>query len=62
MKRTNPYKIFLVLVVMAAGVVCMLLPREKVLPVDSVSDVAKQHDAIGITDTIGVKKGNNNLK
>ena len=47
---------------MAAGVVCMLLPREKVLPVDSVSDVAKQHDAIGITDTIGVKKGNNNLK
>lgn len=62
MKRTNPYKIFLVLVVMVAGVVCMLSPRKKVLPVASVSDVAKQQDAIGITDTIGVKKGNNNLK
>ena len=61
MKRTNPYKIFLVMVVMVAGVVCMLLPREKVLPVASMNDVAKQHDAIDTPDTI-VGKGNSNLK
>ena len=62
MKRTNPYKIFLVLVVMVAGVVCMLSPRKKVLPVASVSDVAKQQDAIGTPDTIEVEKVNSNLK
>ncbi len=36
MKRTNPYKIFLVLVVMVAGIVCMLLLGKKMLPVASV--------------------------
>ena len=49
------------MVVMVAGVVCMLLPREKVLPVASINDVAKQHDAIDTPDTI-VGKGNSNLK
>ena len=40
----------------------MLLPGKKVLPVASVSDVAKQQGAIGTPDTIEVEKGNSNLK
>lgn len=41
MNRVKPYKIFLVLTVMIAGVVCLLLPEKKVMPVASMEDAVK---------------------
>lgn len=41
MKRAKPYKIFLVLAIVAAGVVCMLLPDKKVMPTASMKGVVE---------------------
>lgn len=52
MKRAKPYKIFLVLAIIAAGVVCMLLPDKKVMP------TASMKGAVGnvAADTIEVSE------
>lgn len=41
MNRVKPYKIFLVLAVMIAGIICLLLPEKKVIPVASMEDAVK---------------------
>lgn len=38
MNRAKPYKIFLVLAVVVAGIVCMFLPEKKVIPLASMSE------------------------
>lgn len=54
MNRVKPYKIFLVLAVMIAGVVCLLLPEKKVMPVADVSELVKP--SMAISDTIQKEK------
>lgn len=52
MKRAKPYKIFLVLAIVAAGVVCMLLPDKKVMPTASMKGAVENVAA----DTIEVSE------
>lgn len=52
MKRAKPYKIFLVLAIVAAGVVCMLLPDKKVMPTASMKGaVEKSNMNVDSTDS-----------
>lgn len=54
MSRVKPYKIFLVLAVMIAGVVCLLLPEKKMVPIANVSEVVKP--SMEVSDTIQNEK------
>jgi len=54
MSRVKPYKIFLVLAVMIAGVVCLLLPEKKMAPIANVSEVVKP--SMEVSDTIQNEK------
>ena len=59
MNRAKPYKIFLVLSVMIAGVVCLLLPEKKVMPVASMSDAVK--DSPSSMDTLYVSSSDSSV-
>lgn len=52
MKRAKPYRIILVLAIIAAGVVCMLLPDKKVMPTASMKGAVENVAA----DTIEVSE------
>lgn len=56
MKRAKPYKIFLVLAIVAAGVVCMLLPDKKVMPTASMKGAVENVAA----DTVEVSEMSGN--
>ncbi len=56
MKRAKPYRIILVLAIIAAGVVCMLLPDKKVMPTASMKGAVENNktlvDSTNITETV----------
>ncbi len=47
---------------MLVGVICMMLPEKKAMPVASVDGVVKQYDEINVLDTTKVEKDNINLE
>lgn len=52
MKRAKPYKIFFVLAIVVAGVVCMFLPDKKVMPTASMKGaVEKSNMNVDSTDS-----------
>lgn len=52
MKRAKPYKIFFVLAIVVAGVVCMFLPDKKIMPTASMKGAVENVAA----DTIEVSE------
>lgn len=56
MNRAKPYKIFLVLAIVVAGVVCMLLPDKKVMPTASMKGAVENAAA----DTVEVSEMSGN--
>ena len=52
MERLKTFKVILLIVVMLAGIICMLLPEKKAMSVASMDRVMS--DNKGISDTLGV--------
>ena len=52
MKRAKPYRIILVLAIIAAGIVCMLLPDKKVMPTASMKEAVENV----VEDTVEVSE------
>lgn len=54
MNRAKPYKIFIVLAIVVAGVICILLPEKKTIPTASVKGAVESVEG----DTVDVEEMN----